>query len=427
MTDIQKMQLRLAELRQFINNWTGAGDDPELQERQAEYNSTNDELIAAIKADAEAAQERLAEAQATPIEMASAEDREFNNLANRIMLENYLLAAEQHRLDSGAEYEFNQALFGEATTKRAGSTHAGSVSMPWHALLDNPYGNMEFRVDAVTTVDATTGVRSTHPILDRIFSREDMMYLGAQTRMVGAGTQSFPYLSTGVTVGYHDENEEHDATKAVVSVEDVDPEEGQAAFVLGMTSKDLRFGSGVVEAAIRRDVGKAIPFEINRAALLGASGHIEGLYEKLTPPQNATATLTATDFLKIYSSRVDGKYAYTSSEVRTMVRPSVYQFVEFLEISTGSGRFVGADMLGPDRLRASNTTPADSSGLSQVLSYAPMGNQGDWVVPMWADIIATVDPYSLRAKRQTRYTFDFANNNIIIRTPAWQLHSVKLT
>ena len=422
MLESQRIQIRLSELRAEINGWPEDGDIDRLAQLRAESLDLEGRLRAAIQEEAHRMEPE------EPIEGAPPQERELNAIYHRASLGRMMDHLADGTTMDGAEAEFRAAIFPEGT-ERQGLDRV----VPMHMFLPLDEGDIEVRADSVTTVGADDGVRTTRPIAARIFSRTDSAFVGATFLGVGAGRQRFPRLATGAALTYADESVEVDAQAGSVVHEDVDPVEATLAYVIPMSS-GLRFGSAELENALRNDARQAITSGIDDTVLRGRpavanvlTGGITGLVGSLTAPQAATDTLDAQAILQAYADRVDGRYAYTWMDSRILARHEVYGKGIFQAVGGATGERLLADLLPESMFRATARLAAPVGGVSSAISYAPMQDMSELLVPTWLDVGTIVDVYTGAGRRQTRVTFFLAHNVLLLRSEPWRLVSFKHT
>ena len=414
----QEIQVRLSELRTQINAWPEDGSIDGLAALRQESLSLEEEFRRVVREEAERMEA------ADPIGSDTPENREVNGLYHRARLTRMVAAIGDGREPDGAEAEFRAAVFPDGARDPR--------SVPLHLFLPLDEGDIEVRADTATTVAADGGIRVTRPIAARVFARTEAAYLGANFVSVGAGRQRFPYVSAGASLTYRDEGTPVDAQAGRITTEDVDPLEASMSYLVG-TSSMLRFADGELEASLRSDARMAIEDGVDqtviqgRAAGTGFTGSIKGLEGELSAVTAAAATVTAGDVLQAYADRVDGKYAYVWSDSRLLVRHEVYGKANFLAIGGASGERLLVDILGPANFRASARLSAPSGGVSDAISYAPMNDRADFLVPSWLDVATIVDPYSYAGSGQVKLTFTLAHNVLMLRNDAWKKHSFKHT
>ena len=419
MDDAQKLAFRMSEVKQGINEiQTRAdpqeGDIEKLEALTKEGRELEIQYRAALVASVE-------HKEAGPILEEKPEVNEFNELYHKARLFRFLDSIATGTKLDGAEAEMRAELFPDGS--RAGNDN----SVPLHMFLDFDE-DIEVRVDAATTISVSTGIKETRPIADRVMARSDAAYLGANFLNVGAGQQSFPYISAGAGLTYADEGVEVDAQAGTIVVEDVNPTEATLAYLYGATSAK-RFMDGELESALRNDARQSIMDGIDLTVIRGRPAvanvlttAVPGLETEIAAGADATKVLTAAEILAFFSGRVDGKFAYVWTDVRMLLRPEPYAPSIFLGVAGAASDRLLSDILTPEQYRASQRLTAVASNLSQAISYAPMNDRMDLIVPTWLDVGVIVDPYTAASKRQVRLTFSIAHSVKVLRSDPWKRH-----
>ena len=425
MEESQKIQIRMSELRQEYRQIEGEsppemGDEglKRIAEIGNEMGNLETRLQAALRIEGAAADRALAED--TPVDGERPEIREFNTLYHRSSFKRYMEHIYYERQLDGAELEFSQALFGDVVPR-----HGWHRTIPMHMLLPQD-PNMEVRVDAITTTAVGNAVVQTHPILERVFARADGLYMGARYVPVGAGQQRFFYLNSGAELSYGAESAEIDSEVGDIQKVDSDPKEGSLAYRWGITT-ELQWGAGQLEATLRRDAALAIASGIDETIITGrAAPAVDGLLTKVADGSDAAATVTFSDLLDTYVDRVDGQYAYSWRDTRLMVHPDVYKAIATGAL-TAANEALANEMLAETRFRASKrlAAPAQSTNLSQGITYAPMQDRGNLLVPTWLDVGVVFDEATYFNRRQKRLTFYVAHDIVVIQDDPWKKYSFK--
>lgn len=438
MNESQKIQIRISELHKLIMDFPEDGAPEDMAKLRAELSDMEGKLQIAltkegVKLNAEGevppeqAEDEKPEDKASLASAMSSEEREFNALYHRSRLTRYIDSIVNDREFEGAEKEFRAAVFGDAQIPEP------DKQIPIHMMLPMDE-EMIVRADVATTIAAGTGVVTTRDIMERVFARTDASFMGARFLSVGAGRQRFPYISSGASLVYANEGEPQDSVAGTITTEEVDPSLASLAYVIGKQSR-LQYADGALENALRNDARQAIESGVDDTALNGrpretavqpffAPG-IDGLSGSLADDSGATSNFTALSLLREYASRVDGVYANQWTDVRMLVRPEVYSAGIFLAIGNNGDR-LAADFLTPDRFRASSRLPApDNNRRSQAISYSPVNDRGEFLIPSWQNVMVIFDPYTRANAQQDRLTFSIAHSVLVLRNDPWRKHHLQ--
>ena len=237
MTPTQKIQLRMSELRQKINDMPEirVDDADKLAERQKlvdQIQALEVELRAAIEAD---------DATTEP----SAESREFTEIRERVNVGAYVGAAIEGRgIAGGAELEYNQAL-GIAGDR-----------FPMQLLEDR----------AAIDGDAASGQR---PWVDRVFAESAAARVGVSFQSVPPGTVSVPVTTAGATGAQRARGQAATDAAYTVGVTELKPKRNAVHTIMSVED-NMRLPG--LEDAIVRDLRAAVVDAVDKAVFIGDAG-----------------------------------------------------------------------------------------------------------------------------------------------------------
>ena len=373
-------------------------------------------------------QDRVEEAQ-EPIGSAKPEVQEFNNIYHQARLARFMavMSGEHPSLD-GAELEMRSAVFGDADSiAKRGGRAVNENSIPIHMFLPMEPGaggsrrRRLYRIGRERYAHLPPNPRQDLPVLHRTVRRGELhkRWRGPpRGSLISAPALPSPLPPRARILT---------ARTATITFEDSDPIEGAVAYRSGRSTM-LRFAEGVYEGALRADARGAITDGTDTLILRGNAGPlIRGLLTggALANDADATAVITALEMVKELASRVDGEYARLWTDSRILVRPEAYTIAIASPIGTNGDR-LGLDLLGPDRMMASKKlTAPDASDRHQAISYSPVNDTGNLMVPIWDDVEVIYDNISFAAKREIRWTFNVAMNVHLLRNDPWKKHSIK--
>lgn len=414
--DVQKLQVEMSKWRTEYNA-------AESAERQTELMQMHPDLEKRFQ---EAVEAQLGMMDKYPdIGPLADEDRqarEFDELYHKASLTRMLIAADTNKALEGVDLEVRQMFLPDGGRREN--------TIPLAMFLDD-HESYEIRQDTATTVNAATGRKETFPIAQRVFGESAGAYMGARYISVPGGQQDFPFISSGVSGIAKDENEEIDATQGVISVRSSNPKEVGVAYLWGLTTQ-LRFSPGELESALRADARAAIGDYMDGTIIQGqeadAANDIPAIPGLNTMAYSAgstsapTADATALSMLEFGARHVDGRWAATDDNVRYLVPPLMWQRAAYLLLQPNSDLLLKRMLAG--RFRASYHIPdgAASAGKrdSDFITYAPDGDMGELIVPMWQDVLVTFDQVQHANRRQRRLSLDTAYDVIIRRNNPWR-------
>ncbi len=378
MTNLQRIQLRLSEVRQRLNQL--AGEESPTEEQQAEMDALGKEF-STLETQQRAAMIGESEQAEQPKEE-TAENREFAKLVEKASIVDFALEADGKESLSGASKELREQVFG--------SDLVGY--MPWEMLEGT-----EFRADAVTNVaDSSNAVpHAVQPIMGRVFARSSAEFMGVSSPTVPVGATAYPRLTAGTTGDVRSDGVELDGGAATLAIEEIVPIRLTASYTYGTETLQRVRG---FEEALRADIQGVLSEKRDFLALNGqaavnnVSPKIDGLINSLTDPGDPGAVAVWTDFLDAYDSIIDGKYASDDGATRMLVNAETFKFARKLQIAT-SGQLL-RNFLPSSRFRVSANMPATASTIATALVYGAGVPGRGLVMPTWSGVQMIMDPYT---------------------------------
>ena len=256
MTQLQRVQLRLSEIRQRMTELAGIEGDL-TDEQKAEIGTLRTEygecetraqalLIAEGSEGGEETTEETTEGQ---------EEREYKELLGKGDLGELFEAVVEHRAVDGATAELQQE-------------HKLAHNAIPLDLLTRDQPRTEHR--AVTPAPANVG-QMQQPIIPYVFPMSAAAYLGVRQPRVGVGEAVFPVLTTPPTVASADEGAEVDETTGSFSADVLQPRRLQASFFY---SREDRARFAGMDAALRQALNQGLSDALDREVVAGANGFL---------------------------------------------------------------------------------------------------------------------------------------------------------
>ena len=405
MTENQKIQIRLSEIRSRRSEISVLGEDGLTDEIRAETTALTTEFQeletrhrAAIVAEGEAEERQLAEFGSEGGDGESAEIRSFLHGENSVTLQDYLSPAAAGVGIASRAAELNAAL------KVGISGPGGGVAVPWR-LLDRGAAPARRRPEerAFTGTGAYDGGAEQRPILQRLFGPGVFDALGVRMDTVPVGMSEFPLITGGSAPGQVKENAAAAAAAAAVfGVASLKPKRLSGKYEY---SHEAASSVRDLEMALRRDLGDAVKSKMSDIAINGVAPtnanpqNIEGFLVRLGAASDlAAAEATAADYGRLHALAVDGVHAETEDQVMSIIGDETYQHASGVYIM-GSG-LAGSQLL---KMRSggcyASTYIPDAAGMKQsaILHAAgPNGGEmrGDSVAAMWPTLEVIRDIYS---------------------------------
>ena len=414
MTTAQKLQLRLSEIRQKINELSVLDELSEEQRAEMrkltdEYPTVEERHRAAIVAESTAEAERQAGAEG---DRETGEGAELRRLQRDAKLSRYLLAAAGGVPVDGAEAELLDAL----EVRNHVGVQPGAVQVPWSVLLidqDSDQADAEKR--AATTTAAYDGPTRQRPILQRLFGGSIANMLGVRMDSVPAGTSEWPLITAGVAPAQTAEDAvAPDAVAWTVGPQSLKPKRltGRYEFTAEAAASVLD-----LQAALRRDLADAEMAKVSDQLLNGdgTAPNVTEFYARLTAPTAPTAEAGYSDYAATPASIVDGLHGDAEEQTTVLLGTDTYRHAAGV-FQAGSGEAgIEAIKRRCRSCRASVYVPkAPASGGSANISAGnilhaggPNGGtmRGDSIAAMWPTLSVIRDIYTQASKAVTVLTY----------------------
>ena len=400
MTPLQRITLRLSEVRQRLNEIAGLEGDQFTDEVRNEATALQTEFAglevrhrSALIAEGETEAQRRGE-----FDQGDAEARERSRLIRETRLADYLGPASSGSGIAGRAVELNASLDAPVAGR------SGGVAIPWE-LFGTPEAR-DTRQDAehraFTSTSNYDGGVLQRPILQRLFGYGIADVLGVRMDAVPAGRSEWPLIRTGVSPAQKPEG-----TAADAPVE---------AGIVGQTLKPKRLTGAYeytheamasvpdLEQALRRDLADAVTSKMNSQILLGNetsnAEDVDGFLTKLTAPTAPTAEADFEAYASSFASGVDGIHASSEGEVTAVVGTASYRHAAS-KYQSGSGEAASEAMTRRGGgLMASNYVPAPASDIQNGNIFhlaGPNGGgamRGDSIAAIWPTLEVIRDIYS---------------------------------
>lgn len=382
MTDLQRLQARLAELARKIRL---LGDDDLTPESRAEYESAvtaYGDLDLRIRA-MQLLEPAPAESDGGP----AAEVREYGRILARAELGDFVAEA-LGGVVTGAAAELRQAV------------GISDGAMPLEMLVED-------RADAATG-PFTSIPNAQREIIPRLFTRSAAAYLGVAMPSVPVGQTEYVIMATGTSADVRSDGVALDAGAATLTRTTVNPVRATAGYLFGVEDTQRVRG---LEEALARDMRSALSDKLDSLAINGAaavantSPAIAGIISSLSNPTNPSSVATWSDYLDAFDAPVDGLYADTGDMVRMLVNSDTYKQARKLVIGTNSGTLLrDRPEMSAGRFRVSAHMPATASTIATAITYTGGTSRPGLVMPVWSGARLIRDEYSEAPAGRVRLT-----------------------
>ena len=435
MTKVQKLAIRLSEIRSKLNELSGVAEltdeqRTELDSLTAEYQQKEAQHRAALTVEAD--EQRAAEG---AFGNGDGEPAEVRALLDRVTIGDYLNPAAAGAALAGAAVELAGALKVPVVGEK------GGIALPWRVLAgDAPEPRQAPESRAFTTTTQNDGPTGQRPILQRLFGPGIMDTLGVRMDSVPVGMSEWPLVATGVSPAQAKEGTAAaDAVAMTFNFATLKPKR-----LTGKYEYTHEAAASVpdLEQAIRRDLADAIkssmssqiitseaPTNANPHRILGG-----GFLTKLEAPNDAGATATYADYAGSHASGIDGIHAETEREVSSVLGVDVYKHAATV-YQAGSGES-GSEALMRRSMacRASSyITAAPNSGQAKNNIYhlsGPNGGgvmRGDSIAAMWPTLEVIRDIYSQASQGVVLTWVTLWDASVAFRSSAYQRVAFKIT
>lgn len=391
MTNKQKIELRLSEVRSRLNEISGLEGDAFTDEIRGEADALQGEFSdlevrhrAAITSEAQD-EARMQGA----FNEGDGESAEIRQLMSAVSISDYLTPASAGRGVEGRAKELSAALKVETIGK------GGGVAIPWAVIAGPlPVENRSAENRAFTTTTNLAGGVAQRPILQRLFGPGILDALGVRLDSVPSGRTEWPLLTGGVAPAQKAEGTAADAAVAAsFTTETLKPKRltgryeythEQAAQVLG------------IEEALRRDLADAVKSKMSDLALNGDEStnaqEPDGFLTKLAAPTDPSMEAVFEDYAGSHAGAVDGIHAQTEMQVSSVIGVETYRHAAGV-YRTNAGQESASEALKRRSAAclASSYIPVAQSDIQNGNLYHAAGPNGGGAA-MRGDSIAAVWP-----------------------------------
>jgi len=373
MTALQKVQLRLSEIRKRMAELGGLEtlteeQTTEIEQLRAEYGECETRQQALLVAqEGEETEETTEE---------TAEEREYQELVAGASISEVVVAAVEGRATDGqtAELQQHHELRGN--------------QIPLDLLMESPAEREEeYRTAGVTPAPADVGAMP-HPIIPMVFPMGILSFLSIPQDRCMVGEKVYTVLSTGAAPGTPAKGAEQGHTEGAFSVQTLAPARIQASMFYAREDAARLAG---LDAALRQNLNEALSDKLDE----------EVIDDLLTGNTLSSDDAAAADSYDTYVKRfgytqVDGKYANDITDLRLAVGTDTYgdMATSFANdqgtinalrvLSGGEGGQMGR------RVRVTPHAPATSADHKQH-GLVRRGMRRDYAVGIWEGVTIIVD------------------------------------
>ena len=358
MTLTQKIQIRMSETREKVNDLAAAESAADISQRETlvgELKAQEVELRAAIEAEGAA--------------HTSPETREWADLSGKFDLGEMFTNVMEHRASSGAIAEVQRGLAANA--------------IPTEMLMEKR---------AVTPAPGDVG-QSQSQITGFVFPQSVAAFMGIPSPIVPVGDATFPVLTSDPAAGVPAEGAAQAETTGAFTSDVLQPGRVQASFSWSRESA-ARFS--MMGDALREALQGGIADKLDKEILQGAEGLLTDT--KLTAHAQATASTYANYVAELLYARVDGRFAFDTGDIRVVMGSDTFGNAATKLPTNGEENALARIRNDSGGVRVSANVPAAASNKQNAL--VRLGNRPDMVAPVWGQVTLIPDEVTKAANGQ---------------------------
>ena len=358
MTPVQKIQIRMSETREKVNDLASAESPDDISRRDklsAELKAQEVELRAAIEADGDT----------TP------ETREWADVSGRFDLGEMFTNVMEHRASAGA--------IGEVQKERGLAPNA----LPTEMLMEKR---------AVTPAPGDVG-QNQSDITGFVFPQSVAAFLSIPSPIVPVGDATFPVLTSDPAAGVPAENAPQTETTGAFSADVLTPGRIQASFFWSREDANRFMGMG---DALREALQGGISDKLDKEIIQGTNGLLTGTI--LANNAQAAASSYADYVAKMLYARVDGRYAFDLSDIRVVMGAEAFGNAATKLPADGEQNALARIRSDSGGVRVSANIPAEASNKQNAI--VRRGTRRDYVAPVWGNVTLIPDEITKAANGQ---------------------------
>ena len=229
-----------------------------------------------------------------------------------------------------------------------------------------------------------------------MFPQSAAEFLGIDTPTVGVGEAVYPVLTTNASVEALAENAGGAETTGAFTADVLSPARLQASFFY---SREDRARFAGMDTSLRQNLGDALADKLDDEILTGTNGLLTGTI--LANNNVAAVTSYALYRSQFAYGRVDGTYAGTVADIRTVMGAATYGHAaaQFRSANAGDRAALEDLMTATGGVRVSAHVPAPTNAHKQN-AVIRLGMRRDYVAPMWEGVTLIPDEITKAANGQ---------------------------
>ena len=376
MTPTQKIQVRMSETREKVNDLAAAESADDISRREtlsAELKAQEVELRAAIEADG--------------VATTTSETREWADVSGKFDLGEMFTNVIEHRASSGA--------IAEVQSER----RLAPNDIPTEMLMEHR---------AVTAAPGDTG-QTQNQIEGYVFPQSVAAFLGILSPVVPVGDTTFPVLTSDPAAGTPAENGAQTESDGVFSADVLTPARIQASFFWSREDAARMAGMG---DALREALQGGIADKLDSEIMQGTNGLLTAT--NLSNHARSSASNYNHYVENLMYARVDGRYAADLADIRVVMGSDTFANASTKLPTNGEENALARIRNDSGGVRVSAHVP-DTSGNKQN-ALVRRGMRRDMVAPVWGNVTLIPDEITLAGKGQIQLTAVLLHAIKILRT-----------
>ena len=282
-------------------------------------------------------------------------------------------------------------------------------------------GPLETR--AVTAAPADVG-STQHAITPYVFPAPAAMFLGIEIPTVGVGEQTYPTLTSVLTVHTPAENTAAAETTGTFSADVLSPSRLQASFFY---SRESRSSFAMLDSSLRENLSMGLASGLDKQIIASANGLLgtSGLTAR-TGDAGATATFATYRGLVYDNSTIDGRYASMASDVKVVMGPHGYNHsASVYRSNDADDSALDSIMRVSGGVMVSAHVPDPTSNDQDVIVCKGMGRR-NMVAPVWEGLDVVFDEVTKASAGQIVLTAYMMYAVKILRADGYQRRVVQV-
>ncbi len=289
-----------------------------------------------------------------------------------------------------------------------------------HGLADNEIHIRQLAPESYAVTPAPTNVGQTQqPIIPYVFPQSCAAFMGVDMPTVGVGQAVFSVLSKQLDVRTPAENADADETTGAFSAEVLSPSRIQASFFY---SREDRARFAGMDESLRENLSEGLADGLDKQIISGTNGLLTGTN---LANHNVSAETTYALYRSQFAySRVDGRYASMTADIRAVVGSETYAHAASMYRGNNDNMDALMSLQGAlGGVKVSAHVPAVSGTKQNAIIR--LGMRRDMVAPIWENVALVPDEVTLIKKGQIQITAIMLHAIKILRTDGWYKQQVQ--